>query len=165
MERFNSVRIEMRITHRIEGEPEQVFPLFCPVREYEWLEGWECDLLYTETGRVENNCVFMTELPERGRGTWLVSRYELENFLVEYVIFYPELYTEKIDIKVKTNNDDGTSNVYWRRTYTGLTPQGNEFIKEHTGEPLRKRMNFIYQSLNHYVKTGERLEQKVKGKG
>jgi hypothetical protein len=27
--------------------PAQVFPLLCPVREYEWLPHWRCELLHS----------------------------------------------------------------------------------------------------------------------
>ena len=157
MEQFNAVRIETRFSHRISAPPDNVFPLLCPVRESEWLEGWDCKILYTETGRAENNCVFTTDSTGRGEGTWMVSRYELENCIVEYVVFYPDLCVERIDIRVEKDTD-GISQVLWRRTYTGLTPKGNEFIKAFTGESLRKRMTFVQKSLEHYLKTGEMLK-------
>lgn len=158
MEQFNAVRIETRFSHRISAPPDKVFPLLCPVRESEWLEGWDCKILYTETGRAENNCVFTTDSTGQGKRTWMVSRYELENCIVEYVVFCPELFVERIDIRVE-KDVDGASHVLWRRTYTGITPKGNEFIKVFTGEPLRKRMTLVQKSLEYYLKTGEMLKE------
>src|SRR6266540_2991762 len=37
-----------------------VFPLLCPVREYEWFNGWKCTMVYSESGVAENNNVFYT---------------------------------------------------------------------------------------------------------
>lgn len=33
-------RVKHSFTQSIKGTPEQVFPLFCPVREADWIPGW-----------------------------------------------------------------------------------------------------------------------------
>jgi hypothetical protein len=54
-----------------------VFPLLCPVREYEWIEPWSCDMVFSESGLAENNAVFRTHFPAQGgEETWVVCRYE-----------------------------------------------------------------------------------------
>jgi hypothetical protein len=37
----------------IKAPVEQVFPLLCPVRECDWLEGWNCTLLHSGSGLAE----------------------------------------------------------------------------------------------------------------
>src|SRR5208283_1284485 len=41
---------------------DKVFPLLCPVREYEWFNDWKCTMVYSESGVAENNCVFYTKM-------------------------------------------------------------------------------------------------------
>jgi hypothetical protein len=48
----------------ISATPERVFPLLCPVREYEWLDSWHCRMVYSESGVAEDNCIFETDLKE-----------------------------------------------------------------------------------------------------
>ena len=36
-----------------DAPPDRVFPLLCPVREYDWIDGWECRMVYAETGVAE----------------------------------------------------------------------------------------------------------------
>jgi hypothetical protein len=44
----------------IQATPDQVFPLLCPVREKEWLENWQYQMLYSESGLAETGAVFAT---------------------------------------------------------------------------------------------------------
>ena len=41
----------------VDAPPEVVFPLLCPVREYEWLEDWTCEMVFSESGVAEEDCV------------------------------------------------------------------------------------------------------------
>jgi hypothetical protein len=31
----------------VDAPPADVFPLLCPVREYEWIEPWSCDMIFS----------------------------------------------------------------------------------------------------------------------
>ena len=42
------------------ASPEKLFPLLCPARECDWIQGWDCELIYTDSGYAEDNCVFQT---------------------------------------------------------------------------------------------------------
>ena len=44
----------------INASPEIVFPLLCPVREVEWLDGWEYKMIYCVSGLIEKGAVFST---------------------------------------------------------------------------------------------------------
>jgi hypothetical protein len=42
----------------INAPPDAVFPLICPVREAEWLDGWRYTMLFSVSGVVEQGAVF-----------------------------------------------------------------------------------------------------------
>jgi hypothetical protein len=67
----------------VDAEGTAVFPLLCPVREYDWIDVWSCDVIYSESGIAELGCVFLTDLPGRGTETWVVTRFEPE-FVIEF---------------------------------------------------------------------------------
>ena len=49
------------------GAPvEKVFPLLCPVREYEWIDGWSCRLVHSESGFAEKGAIFTTGFRAEG---------------------------------------------------------------------------------------------------
>jgi hypothetical protein len=39
---FRGKRLILEYAGLVSAAPEAVFPLLCPVREYEWLDGWNC---------------------------------------------------------------------------------------------------------------------------
>ena len=69
-------RISRSYTMTVDASGATLFPLLCPVREYDWIDGWECTMVYSESGVAEMGCVFLTELPGRGVETCMVSRYQ-----------------------------------------------------------------------------------------
>jgi hypothetical protein len=46
---MNRKRTLKKHTIVLEANPNAVFPLLCPVREYEWIESWKCDLIYSDS--------------------------------------------------------------------------------------------------------------------
>lgn len=71
---------------RLPAGPAAVFPLLCPVREYEWIPHWDCELLHCPSGAAERDCVFATSYPDFGAETWICTRHEPPR-CVEYVRF------------------------------------------------------------------------------
>ncbi|MHC4845525.1 MAG: hypothetical protein ACYTCU_05115 [Planctomycetota bacterium] len=57
------------------ADADTVFPLFCPVREAEWLESWNPGVVISASGLVEPGCVF-TSADANGESTWLVERHD-----------------------------------------------------------------------------------------
>ncbi|HET7731794.1 MAG TPA: hypothetical protein VFK48_17360, partial [Usitatibacter sp.] len=53
-------RVSRSYTQKLCGEPGQVFPLLCPVREADWIEGWDPGIVITASGVAERDCVFTT---------------------------------------------------------------------------------------------------------
>ncbi len=43
---FKSIRVVKSDTMNLCAASTDVFPLLCPVREYEWIEPWSCDMSY-----------------------------------------------------------------------------------------------------------------------
>ena len=68
---MKTINIERETT--IEAPVNEVFPLVCPVREYDWIPGWKCNLLYCPNGRNEKDVVIAAPATSsRGNGPiWL----------------------------------------------------------------------------------------------
>lgn len=64
-------------SRHIAAAPEAVFPLLCPVRELEWIEGWRAETLHSASGLAELDAVFTTApLSDVGPEVWVCSRHE-----------------------------------------------------------------------------------------
>ncbi|AFM23189.1 hypothetical protein [Desulfomonile tiedjei] len=155
---FRARRVTQEFTHTISAAPSKVFPLLCPVREYEWIEGWTCKMIYSESGYAENNCVFTTNFPRGFEEIWSVSAYDPERYIIQFVVTSPEAYIMKLDISLSESGTNST-NISWIMTFTGLTPKGNTVIENHTGEPQVTRMGLVFKALEHYCLTGEMLKK------
>lgn len=68
-------RLDHGVDFTVPAPPERVFPLLCPTLDYKWIPTWQCDLLHSESGVAEEDCVFRTNLPEVGPMTWTMLKW------------------------------------------------------------------------------------------
>lgn len=131
------------------SSPETLFRLLCPTTEYDWLPGFECDLLHSESGYAEYNAVFNTNVfgPEE---TWICTRFETAK-AIDYASV-SEHVCGKLDISV-VDNGDGTVTGIWIVTRSALTENGN--MTEAEMQQAQARFVQILDWLEHYVNTGE----------
>ncbi len=146
-------------TQRIEAAPDLVFPLLCPVRESDWLDGWRCDLLRSSSGHAEEGCVFRTRPAGEPETVWIVTRHEPASGRVEFVRVTAGLLATRLLVEVKAN---GASASSVRVTYE-LTPTSEEGARKvaasHSGEAFRASMEWWERSMNHYLATGTLLRR------
>ena len=149
-----------RCTQTLSGTPDRVFPLLCPVREYEWLENWDCGLIYTRSGVAELDCVFTTAFPgEGGKETWVVSEYE-PNRKIAFVRFNP-LRTIRYTITLEAAAE-GTKAV-WEQVITGLNEEGNEWVHANSDEKFESMIRRLESQINYFLTTGRMLTSDVVG--
>jgi hypothetical protein len=142
----------------INARPEKVFPLLCPVREAEWLDGWRYDMIYSESGLIEEGAVFSTPQEGEEDTVWIVTRHDPSEREVEFVRFTRESRVCVLKIAVRPKESHG-SHVDISYTYTGITPAGNDFIDNFTEEGFLDAVTFWEKSMNHYLETGTRLRR------
>jgi hypothetical protein len=139
----------------LRAAPHVVFPLLCPVREYDWIQPWRCEMLYTDSGMAELDCVFTTQFPDDGPvDTWVVSKYE-PPACIEFVRINP-LRSIRYCI-VLTPEPDGTTRAVWSQVTTGLNPEGNALVEGLTDSDYHQEMTMLQKMLDHYLETGEML--------
>ncbi|MGE5172675.1 MAG: hypothetical protein ACM3MD_02485 [Betaproteobacteria bacterium] len=154
MSTFTSRKIKIRFVQRFQAPPSRVFPLLCPVREYEWIEPWQCEMLHSDSGIAEKNCVFRTHSPgESSDDVWVISHYE-PNTRIEFVRVNA-LRTTCLSIAL-TDNGDGTTSAVNEQLLVGLTEQGNQLLDK-MSEGFSFEMRMGEAMLNHYLTTGKRL--------
>jgi len=153
---FTASREIKEYTMTIPASCEEVFPLLCPKREYDWLPYWSCNIIYSQSGKAEPGCVFQTDFPDRGNMTWMVTKYDPPKE-IQYTVFKPESHVWNLEICLEPIEPTMT-HILWRHTYTGLTEEGNRFLSEHTDEKHRLHLGFIERALIHFLKTGHIIE-------
>ena len=135
--------------------PEKVFPLLCPTLEYEWIETWKCEILFSKSGFAEQDCVFTTFFPGDEKETWIIDRYE-PNSLIQFVRF-SESKIIRYSISL-IDNGDGTTTAKWEQTITALTEAGIRYVENLSNVEFGKKIKGLENMLNHYLEIGEMLK-------
>jgi len=157
MPSFQSKRNEQTGTMHLSAAPRDVFPLLCPKREYDWIEPWQCRMIFSETGAAEDNAVFYTDFrQDRGPEWWVVSRYEPFR-AIAFVRFSPGNRVTRLDIHLAPDGSTHTI-ATWTQTVTALSPDGNVYIDRYGNSSYIQEIKTLEHLLNHYLKTGRPLK-------
>jgi hypothetical protein len=138
----------------VSAAPAQVFPLLCPVLEYQWIPHWRCELLHSVSGVAEEDCVFRTEPHGGGPMTWVVSRYEPPT-RIEFTCFVADLYAFRLKIALRAESD--ATRLDWTRRWLSLGPRGDAWIAAWSDTEHAKMMDNLRRMLTHYLANGEML--------
>jgi hypothetical protein len=156
MRGFKSRRATHQYTQTNFASPETVFPLLCPVREAEWVPGWQCRLIYSKSGVAEAGCVFVTK--EDGREiTWIVTEYDPVALRIGFVWVNPGMVVTQIRIELEAVVPLKTF-ARIQYTYTGLSPEGNGEVEGYDERWFRKKMQSWEAAINHYLRTGKLID-------
>lgn len=142
-----------------EAAADRVFPLLCPVRESEWLDGWQCRMVYAATGFAEEGAVFVTAAEGEADTTWVITRHEPAARRIDFCRVTPGSRTCRLRIVV-TPLAPARSAVDVTYEFTALTPEGSAFLAGWTDDTFLESMRFWEDSMNHFLATGARLPRR-----
>ena len=148
-------RISHTYNQTIDGIVKEIMPLYCPVRELDWCENWNPKAVYSNSGLVEKDCIFITSHGEEDV-VWIVSAYDVEKGYVEMFYHVPRVLVTKLEIRV-TQVDESKTNVVLIYSKTSLSELGDKVLKEFTKEAYDIMMDSWEKAMNHYIKTGKML--------
>ena len=153
---FTARRTTRIYCQTINATPEKVFPLLCPVREAEWLDGWQYAMIYSESGLIEEGAVFSTPREGEEVTVWIVTKHDPGRREIEFARFTHESRTclLRLAVRAKSENSSFVDIFY---TYTAITPAGNDFIDSLTVEAFLEAVVFWERSMNYFLETGEKL--------
>ena len=140
-------------TQRLIAEPATVFPLLCPVREADWIEGWDPRVVISRSGVAERDCVFTTP-GEPADAIWYITRHEPAAGFVEMVKITPNVTACRLSIRLRAVPDGSEAVVTY--AHTSLGPDGDAFVASFTEDFYRKFMQDWESRLNHYLRATRR---------
>ena len=143
---------------RLGGSLEQVFPLFGPIREKEWAEGWNPRMVRSYPDPIAEHMVFQTESdhPEAPNpATWIVSKYDPEHWSIEYTVF-TQARIWWISVKCRDEGADGTI-AHIEYTYLGLDEEAARLNQAALESMFHDDLKDWEHAINHYLKTGTAL--------
>ena len=155
---FKGKQITKNYKQNINGTPDEIFPLLCPVREYDWLDGWEASIIYSQSRLIEKNCVFSTPSSDGKQTIWHVIDYDPVKHGVEFLRITPEEQVVRITLCLQDNHNGSCSlNIAYQ--YTALNETQNAYFMDGLDAEFQQAMIYWERALNYYIATGKKLEK------
>lgn len=146
-------RVAHSYVQKLAAPPEQVFPLLCPVREADWIEGWDPLLVLSRSGIAERDCVFLTE-EDPENAIWYVTRHEPEH--VEMIRVTPGVTACRLDIELAAVEAGTEAKITYM--HTSLGEAGDRFLETFTAPYYERFMRDWESRMNFYLRTGGMLK-------
>jgi hypothetical protein len=153
MEIRKPVRASRTYTQSLVAPAHRVFPLLCPVREADWIEGWDPVVVWSLSGVAEPDCVFTTRAGE-STATWFVTRHDPAAGFVEMLKIVPEVTACRLTIQLRNAAAGCDATITY--SHTSLGPQGDAFVAGFTEAHYAGFMRDWEARMNHFLETGTR---------
>ena len=109
---FKAQRVIRTSEITLHAPPEKAFPLFGPVREAEWADGWQPQIIYADTPLAEEEgAVFTTPNPGEADTIWIITRYDPAAYHIEYARVTPGSTAVRIVIDCQAAPSSSASGV------------------------------------------------------
>lgn len=110
----------------LEFSASEIFPLLCPVEEYKWYPAWECEMVFSQSGKAEQNAVFLTRENDGIEAVQTIITY-IPPELIEFIIVKGTDSVQRLSISLRENNK-GYTELTW--TSFCITYSENGYNKE-----------------------------------
>jgi hypothetical protein len=147
-------RVTRTYTQQLVADPSAVFPLLCPVREADWIDGWDPISVIAQSGVAERDCVFVTAASPND-AVWCITRHERDNGFVETLKITPHVTACRLTIQLRPAATGSEASITY--THTSLGPEGDAFVASFTEEYYRQFMQDWEARINHYLVHGGAL--------
>jgi len=154
---MNAKRIVREYVQLNAGQPDDVFPLLCPVRESEWAPHFKAEVVYSSTGVSEDGAIFQTTHGKDEKITWVITKYN-PNSLIEMMYIIPDTMLVSINIQIE-KHDSRHAKTTIRYTYTSLSEKGNTKVEEFTEEKFNDQMKHWENAINYYLVHGKMISR------
>jgi hypothetical protein len=152
----------MRISKKCEiilnGNIDEVFPLFGFWEEKKWAYGWNPNLVFPEVPIMQKGTVFTTESAFNNEPyyCWIVSKFEPKNYIAEYT---NSTQSRIWVIKVQCINEKkNRTKAIVSYTYTALNEKGKKYNQIALAEIFKVNLKDWEEAINYYLETGKILK-------
>jgi hypothetical protein len=127
-----------------------IFPLLCPKREEEWIPGWECEVIFSNSGYNEENAIFRTVKPYGTELYWYTITYDLARRKVDFLITASHLYAFRFTIDVHSLTPDNTILTFTQR-FTPVSADGVSLVEQYRQENFQARLQKLGELMSHFL--------------
>ena len=160
---MKNLTIEKEVT--IKAPVNEVFPLVCPVREYDWIPGWKCNLLYCPNGRNEKDVVFREKMTSPfllnkngGKTTWITLLYDKSTCRVHFR-WINHISTSLYKMEMSPI-DSSQTRCTLSLDLEVTNERGSKILTPDSEYKIGFLIEGLAAMLKHYCETGEKLNSK-----
>lgn len=153
---FTPLHVSRSGSIHLSSAPARVFPLFEPLGEMQWAQGWEPRMLYPAAGKARIGMVFTTQHPGETDTTWTIAAYDAERFHITYVRLTPGSRLGVIEITCAAAGKHACQATV-TYIFTALGEDGNAYIAAFSEDHYAAYMADWEQAINHYLRHGTLL--------
>ena len=159
MSNFKAQHATRTATIKLQAPPDEVFPLFGPVREAEWAAGWEITVMHNQSPLLEEEgAVFTTHLHDDQPTIWIVTHYDRASRRIEYARITPSSRATQVLVRCEAS-DNGATLAHITYRVTGLSEDGNRIVLQEFSETAYQQMMAHWeQAINHRLLTGATIQ-------
>lgn len=171
-EGFRAVTAKV-VEHRvlIDDAADACFARACPLSELDWIDDWHFDLLYSDSGRNEDDCMFLEAMSglavhrsPRANTCWYTTLHDVARRRFHAVLLTDDFIIGRWAVEMSAVGN-GSTEVRWSIAYVGLNERGNQIVLEQGLETRALGMlRFIASSLKLHCETGRVLRLPAKRK-
>jgi len=147
-------RVSHTYTQLLHAAPEKVFPLLCPVREADWLDGWDPVSVASHSGVAERDCVFVTSVGAH-ETVWYITQHQPDAGFVEMIRITPAVTACRLAVQVSAAPEGARAKITY--AHTSLGPEGDAFVDSFTAQAYLHFMRNWESRFNYYLQHGTAL--------
>lgn len=152
-----SQTITKSATITLNADITRVFPLFGPIEEKKWAEGWNPKVLHPENTVIEEGMVFVTKSPAENEteSLWAVTKYNPEKHLVTYTVSTQNrIWFISVSCEPTVDNQTKAIVTY---TFTSRNKHGIKLNQQSLEKMYKYNLEDWEEAINHYLETGKML--------
>lgn len=138
-------------TIALDGPVDDVFPLFSPLGERHWVEGWAPEILFPRDTDWAEGMVFRTWSDGR-EDVWVVAELDTSAHRVVYFRTEPGLLVARVEVRCRALEDRRTETTT-HYSYVGLSDAGNAHIDGWTPAEYDAKMQRWKRNIDAYLQT------------
>ena len=129
--------------------PDRVFPLICPKREEEWIPGWSCEVLASQSGFAEVGAVFRTTEPYGGELVWATAEHDAARGVVEFVNHSPQRFV--FFFRIELRFEGAGARLTFTQRFCPVSDEGAVHVAEFRKEDFRSRLDRLGQLIDAHL--------------
>lgn len=141
--------IERRHSITLAGSIDRVFPLFTPIGETLWVDGWNPEFLHPKTGETREGMIFRTGGGEE-ETLWTCVEWKPSDYRVRYARVTPSSRFGFVEV-ICREGSAGHTEASVAYTFTALSEQGLSHLADLTEDAFTRMIEEWRVRINQWL--------------